>query len=198
MGRIIQRPETMIRTVDPTVTPITLAEFKLHARVDIDDDDALCTSMIEAATDQCEVETERSLVTQTWQARFCDWSRLMALPRPPLQSVTAVEYMDEEDNWNTVAASNYYVNTDAEPAFIQFKDEFSFPSLGDSVLPVRITYVAGYGLAAAVPENAKRAIAILASHFYENRQAVEMGRTVNVIPRTFRSLVDSIRVPSLQ
>jgi uncharacterized phiE125 gp8 family phage protein len=192
------RPSALTRTVAPSAAPVTLDEFKLHARVDIDDDDALCQSMIDTATYQCEVETERALMTQTWRALYSCWNLRFMLPRPPLVSVTSVEYLDTDDAWQTVSSSDYFVFTDAEPAFIQFKDTFNFQSLSDSQLPIRIIYVAGYASAAAVPEAAKRAIALLASHYYEHRQEVVVGSAITAVPRAFRSLVDSIRVPSMQ
>lgn len=191
-------PAALRRTVDPSTLPVTLEEFKLHARIDIDDDDDFCTSALTAATDQCEVETERALVTQTWRALYPDWAVCLVLPRPPLASVTSVEYQDTAGDWQTVASSNYYVHTDAEPGIIQFKDTYSFQSLSDSAFAVRVVFVTGYGAASDVPENAKRAICILAAHYYENRQVVALGQTPLPIQRTFRSLVNSIRVPSLQ
>jgi uncharacterized phiE125 gp8 family phage protein len=191
------RPHTLKRTVAPASSPVTLDEFKLHARIDIEDDDALATSMIAAATNQCEKEAELSLITQTWQALFTTWCPQMLLWRPPVASITSVEYLDGYEVWQTVDDGEYYEHLASEPAFLQFKNTFSFPSLSNSILPIRVTYQAGYGNAAAVPENAKRAICLLASHYYEQRQLVAIASVPTPIIRTFRSLVDSIRVPSL-
>lgn len=192
------RPTTFKRTVEPATLPVTLDEFKLHARIDIDDDDDLCMSMIEAATNQCEIEAERALITQTWRASYCQMAITLSIPRPPLVSITSVEYLDRNEDWQTVDPSRYYLHSDGEPSWIQFKPTYSFPSLSDSDLPLRVTFVAGYGAASAVPENAKRAICILAAHYYENRQIVSMSQAPLPIQRTFRSLVNSIRVPSIQ
>jgi hypothetical protein len=50
----------------PSVEPVTAAEAKLHARVDITDDDALFASLITAARRYCETALKSALVTQTW------------------------------------------------------------------------------------------------------------------------------------
>ena len=53
-------------TTQPSVEPVTLAEAKLHLRVDIADDDTLITSLIAAARQQAENITRRALCTQSW------------------------------------------------------------------------------------------------------------------------------------
>lgn len=50
----------------PSVEPVTLAEAKLHARIEIDDDDTLVTSLIIAARRYCETVLRSALITQTW------------------------------------------------------------------------------------------------------------------------------------
>lgn len=51
----------------PAVEPVTLAEAKLHLRVDIADDDAMITSLIKAAREFCETELRQALITQQWR-----------------------------------------------------------------------------------------------------------------------------------
>ena len=51
----------------PSVEPISLAEAKLHLRVDITDDDTLITGLIISARQRAETITRRSLCTQTWK-----------------------------------------------------------------------------------------------------------------------------------
>lgn len=54
------------RTSSPATEPITLAEAKLHLRVDFDDD-ALITSLAIAAREVIESRLGQSLITQTWE-----------------------------------------------------------------------------------------------------------------------------------
>lgn len=52
--------------VQPAVEPVTLAEAKLHLRVDIDDDDTLINMLIGAARIAAENICRRAFVTQQW------------------------------------------------------------------------------------------------------------------------------------
>ena len=51
----------------PTEEPVSLAEAKLHLRVDYTNDDVLIGALITAARQHAENDTRRALVTQTWR-----------------------------------------------------------------------------------------------------------------------------------
>ncbi len=51
----------------PTEEPVSLAEAKLHLRVDYSNDDVLIGALITAARQHAENDTRRALVTQTWR-----------------------------------------------------------------------------------------------------------------------------------
>ena len=76
--------------------PITLVEAKLHLRVDISEDDSLITSLIVSARELCEAWTWRKVSTGTL-IQFCDFfpaNGIIIIDRPPLASVTSIEYID--------------------------------------------------------------------------------------------------------
>ncbi|HVW36055.1 MAG TPA: head-tail connector protein [Pirellulales bacterium] len=50
----------------PAAEPVTLAEAKLHARINLTDDDDLVSALIVAARRYCEAFTRRQFVTATW------------------------------------------------------------------------------------------------------------------------------------
>jgi uncharacterized phiE125 gp8 family phage protein len=54
------------QTTPPAVEPVSLAEAKLHLRVDITDDDALITGLIQGARYAAENMCRRVMVTQSW------------------------------------------------------------------------------------------------------------------------------------
>jgi hypothetical protein len=56
----------LVQITPPTVEPVTLAEAKLHARIEYSDDDALVTSLITAARRYCETAIRAAFITQTW------------------------------------------------------------------------------------------------------------------------------------
>lgn len=51
----------------PAEEPLSLAEAKLHLRVDFSDEDALISALISAARQAAETITARQLVTARWK-----------------------------------------------------------------------------------------------------------------------------------
>lgn len=189
----MQKRLTITRTVDPSAEPVSVDEAKSHLRVDITDDDTLIGTLITAARDYVEQTTRRALVTQTWQYFLDDWPGIseIVLPKPPLQSVTSVVYTDSDGNDNTWSSSEYAVDTDNEPGAVVLGYNESYPSgTLDVVNPITVTYVAGYGAAAAVPWIFKQAILLLVGHWYENREAIVLtGAVPKEIPLAVKSLL---------
>jgi uncharacterized phiE125 gp8 family phage protein len=103
----------------PVVEPVSRAEAKVHCRIDADmtDDDTLVDGYITAARQWVEERTRRALITQTWDLWQDGWpdGDTFTLPMAPLQSVTHIKYVDEDDATATWAASNYVVDTYSEP-----------------------------------------------------------------------------------
>lgn len=141
-------------TTAPAEEPVTLEEIKAHLKVDVDSEDDLLTMYLAAARQLCELEARRAFVTQTLQLKLegWPWGEEIHLPRPPLQSVTGVVYVDTDGNSHTMSASEYTVDTASEPGRIILAYGAGWP--GASLRPgpaITITYVAGYGDAEDVP-----------------------------------------------
>src|SRR5262245_61208300 len=107
---------TSLRIITPPdVQPLTLAETKEHLRVDITDEDTLIGLHIEAATSFIEKFLGRALVTQTWEMAIdqfpTDGKKTIAIPLPPLQSVTSIKYDDTGNVERTLSGSGYMVDT---------------------------------------------------------------------------------------
>jgi hypothetical protein len=58
---------------------------------------------------------------------------------------------------------------------------------------VIVTYIAGWTTAALVPANVKHLIKLWISHFYENREPVNIGNIVNEIPLSLSTLTTSCK-----
>ena len=56
----------LVLVTPPAVEPVTLAEAKLHARIEYSDDDALVTSLIVSARRYCETVIRAAFIAQTW------------------------------------------------------------------------------------------------------------------------------------
>ncbi|MFH0914830.1 MAG: head-tail connector protein [bacterium] len=145
-------------------------------------EDAFLASLITVARQHAEMITGRALVTQTWQALLKEWpviDRIM-LPKPPLQSVTSVTYVDSDDASHTFSATLYDLELASTiPTLNPYHLNGSIVlAYGESwpsetlrpAAPITIEFVAGYGAAANVPVPVKQAILLLIGHWYENRE----------------------------
>ena len=94
------------------------------------------------------------------------------VPRPPFSSLTTLQYVDSNGDTQNVTASDYTVDSSAEPARIYEAYNKTWPTTQVIRNAVTVTYVAGYGsTAAAVPETFVVAIKLLAAHWFRNRES---------------------------
>lgn len=175
-----------VRTADPSETPVSATEAKAHCDISYSDDDDLFGLLINAATAHFDGWTGilgRCLVTQTWRIDCADWpaNGIIRLPFPDVQSISSVKYFDTDNAEQTVSTSLYGLYEDEMGAFVRLGDIFTSPGVYDDRLDaVQVTFVAGYGAAAAVPAAIKAAILMTVAHLYENRETVTDMETFEV------------------
>jgi len=154
----------------PEEEPVSVATAKAHLRVDYATDDALIESYLKAARELGEALARRAFVTQTLRLVVdqIPADRVLKLPRPPLQSVEAITYIDDDGNEHDW--TDFTVDARSEPGRIIFH---SLPnaSLQESGA-IAIEYIAGYESAADMPMVFAQAVLLTVAHWYENR---EMG-----------------------
>jgi uncharacterized phiE125 gp8 family phage protein len=156
----------------PTEEPVTLAEAKNWLRVEHSAEDALIKELIGSARQDGENATRRTWMAATLQLRLDHWPR--ELPRPPVQSVSSVEYVDPDGQTQTFTA--YQVDTDVEPARIWPDNDW--PKIADRPDAVRIKYDAGWSQA-EVPQPLKVYTLMRTAELYDHRtsyDAPEGGR----------------------
>ena len=191
------------QTSNPAELPISLPEAKDHLRVTAAEDDEYITALVRTATQYVEDASKRALVSRTYRLlrpSFAadDWlesgRRAIRIPRPPLVSVDAVKYLDEDLVEQTVASADYQVLTNRIPGAVYLVDDGSWPSAVacDREDVVRIEFTAGYGAAAAVPGTAKSAIRLLVDSWYRNRGAAS-SHAQNPVPHGVGALLDSLK-----
>jgi len=173
-------------TVEPSVEPVTLAEVRSHLRNEGESfDDAYINGLITASRKLCEKYCNRVFITQTWQQNENSFGAYIDLAVNKVQSVSSITYIDTAEAEQTLATANYQVDLLSDTATIYEGVSAGFPSISTSTInPIKITYVCGYGLAVAVPQDIKQAIYLMISNFYENRESVivPVGGFVNQIP----------------
>lgn len=182
------------QTTAPTEEPITEAEAFAQLRLDEDDGGILVPSMIGSAREMSEEFTRRQLVTATFTMKLDVFpvDTTIDVPKPPLQSVTSIEYVDQNGDTQTLASNKYVVDTNSDPGRITLNSTESWPATNDQIDAVTIIFVAGYGAASAVPFIFKNAIRLMMTHSWENRGEVEVE-----MPDAIKSLLWMKRIEVL-
>lgn len=184
-------------TTPPAYLPLTLAEAKLHLRVDGTDEDALILAFIGAAVDTCQQITGRSLMAQAWKLTIDDFADEINLPWPQVQAVQSVQYKDADGVTQTLASTVYELVGDA----IHRVPEQTWPTTWPGAGSVLVNYTAGYGAGneaaqqAAVPYGIKAWLLLTVGTLYANRESVQTGVSVAALPDRFTdSLLDRFKV----
>ncbi len=152
----------------PVEEPVSVATAKAHLRVDTSADDALIGVYLSAARELGEGLARRAFVTQSLRLVLDEFpaSLILKLPRPPLQSVEEITYLDEDGIGH--AWTDFTVDARSEPGRVIFH---SLPT--DSLLEsgaVAVEFTAGYGDAADVPGVFVQAILQTVANWYEFRE----------------------------
>jgi len=184
-------------TTAATIKPVSLDEIKSHLNLEVDftSDDELLEAMIDAAVDYAENFTRRALLTQTIEAKYDSFPNCFELERPPLASVTSIQYIDTDGATQTLSASNYTVDTTSTPGRVVEAYGETWPSTRDIINAVTVTYVAGDTSAENVPNQIKQAIKILVGDWYKDRESYIVAvSNVNELPHTAKILLRPYQV----
>lgn len=206
----------LLRTIDPAVEPVTLADCSAHLQGYNSGDASLVTGLISVARELFEAHTGISLIEQEWQLSLPAFQNMVRLPKPPFRSVTSITYYDTAGELQTLAAATYRVSlagilTEAygqsypgtesgNPAavLINFKTGVYTAS---SASPPVVDTATGTGS----PSNgnpdiltgkftiAQHAILIMVAHLYENRTLVAPV-ALSECPMSYQAMVNSCRV----
>lgn len=175
-------------------SPVTVAEFKTHARVPFNDDDAYIGILLEAATLSVEKITGRTMLTDVLVVKLCELEdECIRLPRRPLQSVASIEYLDASGATLTVDPSVYVL--DRKRGHIHLAWGQVWPLTLDQPEAVTITCSVGYGVAADVPSTLKQAVYQLAGLWYAQREPIISGAIVAEVPFSLRTLLMLEKAP---
>lgn len=187
----------LILVTGPTSEPVTLAEAKLHLRVDIDTDDDLIDGLLVAAREYVErvCRPQLALITQTWMLVRDSLPGATVELRPyPLQSVSAIVITDQDGGETTVSAASYLVDTHSEPGRVRLKSTASWPAVTLQELNgFQVTFVAGFGSDGSdVPRQIHMAMLLLVGHWYENR---EPQIVTGAVPASLAFTVQALLAP---
>jgi uncharacterized phiE125 gp8 family phage protein len=184
----------LVLTTAAAAEPLTLAEARLHCKVDDVADDALITALIVAARRLAEAQTGRVLVTQSWKQTLAAFPvAAIALDLPPLVSVQSVKYYDGAGDLRTLDASAYTVHVSAQIGLVAPAVGASWPGTQARLEAVEVAFTAGYGAAAAVPQEIKQWMLLQIALWYAVRESTNVGNIVNEMPFV-GALLDPYRI----
>jgi uncharacterized phiE125 gp8 family phage protein len=154
----------------PGLEPLTLAEVKLHCRVDGAEQDTLVALYLTAAREHCENVTGARCITQTWELALDRFPcGAFQLPGYPLQSVETIEYLDANGDPQAVDPADLVIDTFQKPGSVS--SSLPWPETQDTINAVRVTYKLGFGDDPTdVPSGLRAAILLHAGDLSENRQ----------------------------
>lgn len=147
-------------TVPPAETPVSLDEVKERLRMEGNDEDVTIQAQIQAATAYCQEYTWSQFVSATFVERFdCGFPCVIVPQKAPLISATSLAYVDSAGVTQTLTQdTDYIVDAYTKPGRIYPAYNKSWPSTRGFQQDVTLTYVAGYGTPADVPDEIREAI----------------------------------------
>jgi uncharacterized phiE125 gp8 family phage protein len=187
--------------------PVTVSEAKEHLRiVDFTGDDTYIGELIDAATRWCEDYCERTFQNCAYTVAFDDFYSLrIELPRPPVRlnssaasATVTISYVDtggttQTLTWAQSGTQDFRLDKDHTPGLVYPLYLETWPSARLDDKAVQITYLAGYGTVASVPQNAKHAIKLLVGHWYTHREPVVIGTNASDVPLSVPALLEPLK-----
>lgn len=188
----------LVTTVAPTVDPVSLADMRFQLRLTDTASDTLINELMRAARNLIENATSHTINTTTyrWELDEFPLFREIELPRAPYDATGfLIDYfaVDAASTTN-FAPTKFEVHDRGElPAIVELDTDQNWPATHDRLDAVQITFNAGHASTATVPENVKQAMKILVTHWFENPQAVVIGKTSKAIEFALDACIDSMR-----
>lgn len=183
---------SLVRSTAPTAEPVSVEDFLLHSRIDATDELTGINRYLTAAREWAETATGRQLMTATFDLYLDRWPQsenagefgttsysIIRIPRPPLQSVSFVKYVNTGGTLTTISSSNYTVDTYTEPGRVYPSYGNYWPAFRSQPNTIQIRFVAGYTSALLVPEGIKELICLVAGEMFENREPTITGTIVS-------------------
>jgi len=179
----------------PAEEPLIVQDVATHLRFPLGTEDGLLDNWITAAREAFEHATGRQLLTATWECWRDEFpcGEALSLPKPPLQEVVSVQYVDTAGTLQTWAPSAYVVIAPQGPYARRGRLRpvygAPWPQTRSEPGAVRIQFKAGYGDdPTAVPELAKTALYLFVAHFHRYRAPVQEVPTAE-LPLGLSSIV---------
>jgi len=151
---------------EPAQEPITLAEAKAFARIDVSDDDAIITELITRARKFIEEMTSLALFDQTWDCYLDEMPTVLRFHVTPLKSVTGLYYTDVDGSEFTEDAAHYIADTYGDRLIMKQDEVYEGYTYARNWIGWRVRFQAGE---TSYPEWSKDLTKRLVAFMYDNR-----------------------------
>ena len=186
-------------TTPATALAVSVADAKAYSGVSVNDDDTLIEQIIREATQVIENRYGLAVMSQTWQLTLNggwtdpDYWRdgAIHIPRPPFGTITSVAYLDADGVSQTLASTEYRLNSAPLIATIEVAKNKTWPTTYGVSADVTITHTAGVSSASDVPYVVQAAIRDFTDYRDSTRgQGFTEGNSI--INRGLLSLLDTV------
>ena len=162
---------------------ISIADMKTHLRVDDTDSDEYIGDLIDAVTAQCELLSGEKFLTATCTDYLDSWPRTIEPRWAPLSSVDSITYVDCDGDTQTLADTEYRVDTHSKVGRVTEAYDCDWPDIRAVTNAIAVTYVAGYGTSGSdVPGNYQTAIRLWVADLFGRRGEVTQTWPVALPP----------------
>ena len=127
----------------PVAYPLHLCDVKQHLREDLTENDGLIEVYFASAVESAFAITGRQLVAARFQKVFDCLPCQLELDVAPLIQVVGVQYLDTNNQWQTVPATDYVVEASFKPR-ITHTLGIQWPTPQSQIGSVQVTFDAGY------------------------------------------------------
>ena len=166
------------KITDPAFTAVTLARMRGNSHIPNGQDEDFLTEALKSAEDYVERYLECTIGLAEWRLTLDSFPQVgeLLIPLWPIRSVTMIQYTAVDGTASTELPLSQVVQPIGNDRYhLRLKKGFSWPLTDCSPNAVAITCEAGWPTQSALPGTLTRAILMLVSHFYENREAVLTG-----------------------
>lgn len=194
--------EQVVAPTENGLSIVSLREMRLHLRIfgnDSDEDIAQCVLDAAATMHGRDGFLNRTLFPTTWRRFLTQFPACgkIELPMPPLISVDGITYDSQASPATMVDPAIYRAITTTLVGSVNLLNGKKWPSVTANANAIAIEYTAGYQ---AYPKPIRRAVKLLAAHFFENREATYLEDRQQKINRALQFglewLTDQFHVPS--
>lgn len=171
----------------PGEPPVTLAEAKAFLRIGHDGEDSLVDSLVAAAIARVESEAGLALVSRTLRRDFLAWPATLSGRGYPLRPKPAIALQSVVIADPAAGPSDVTARFQLNCGRLVLRPWTFLPPLGPEA-GVQVTWQAGYGSAADVPDDLKQAVLMVAADAY-TRGRVPGAAAGEALPETVSAIL---------